>query len=140
MISYHNIWKFVYDYLKDADSNLFNTRYSFQISFKIYSSHASNIHYITEDLVNDDTLACSPCAARAFLHQLYDNKYIKYESTNKDKRKKIIIPTNRLISAFESDKVVYKSWDFQKVCGVYRLSKVIPYIKLHIVIVYWNIS
>lgn len=108
MMNYHNIWKFVYDYLKDADSHLFNTRYSFQIAFKIYSSHASNIHYITEDLVNDNTLACSSCSARSFLRDLHDNEYIEYKPTNSDKRKKIIIPTKRLISAFESDKVVFK--------------------------------
>lgn len=108
MTTYYNIWRFVYEYLKDADSNLFNTKYTFQIAFKIYSSHTRNIHYITEDLVNDNILACSPCAARSFLHQLHDNEYIKYKPKNSDKRKKIIIPTKRLISASESDKLVFK--------------------------------
>ena len=108
MWNYLKIWSFVDSYLTTADSNIFNTRYAFQIAFKIYSSHSQNIHFITEDIVSDKRLACSTCAARSFIHQLYDNKYIKYQAKDTDKRKKLIIPTERLISAFESDHALYK--------------------------------
>ena len=99
----YETWLSVYNYLNhDLHSNIFNSRYTFQISFMIYMSWKNKSeNLIIEDVVNNTALSCSDCAARSFIHQLVQMSYIKMESHPDDKRKRVIKCQIKLVSVFE---------------------------------------
>ncbi|MBL6701085.1 MAG: hypothetical protein ISP96_04400 [Gammaproteobacteria bacterium] len=58
---------------------------------------------ITEDILENSDINCSDASARTYIHNLKDLKYIEFIQCKNDKRKKVIVATDKLINAFNID-------------------------------------
>lgn len=99
----YDSWLKIFTFLEtERHSNIFNSKYTFQIAFIIYKAYIEKReNLIIEDIVNSHVLTCSDCAARSFVHQLVQMHYISMVEHPTDKRKKVIKCQNKLVAAFE---------------------------------------
>ena len=103
MVDSVTFWNIANRFISTADSFIFNSKHNFMIAYMVYISTLEKRILITEDILENSNINCSDASARTYIHNLKDLKYIDFMQCKNDKRKKVIVATDKLINAFNID-------------------------------------